>query len=213
MTSDPAILIDMLAHRSFMRLVLAVVSLQLVACGPSEPPRITYVLGEPAAGIEESEFLSGRPAIEVKQVLMPDYLDGSDIVIRRPGNVLQPSPTGRWAERLSLGTTRALADGLARRLPEFVVTTSAQDPPQPCQVLVNVDSFERNADQPVVLVAQWRILRGAARQALAGERVSLTESVTGSDDATLVAAMSRAVDDLAGRIAAGIHDLGPACVE
>ena len=213
MTIAPAALVAILARRSVMRLVLAVGARQLVACGPSEPPRVAYVLGTPVAGTEESESLSGRPVVEVKPVLMPDYLDVSDILIRRPGNILQPSPTGRWAERLSVGTTRALADGLTRRLPEFVVTTSAQTAPQSCQVLVNVDSFERYADQPVVLVAQWRVFRGAARQALAGERATVTASVAGSDDAALVAAMSRAVDDLAGRIAAGIHNLGPACVE
>jgi uncharacterized lipoprotein YmbA len=61
--------------------------------------------------------------VEVKPVLVPDYLNVSDILVRRGENALAPSPTGRWGERLSVGATRALAMGLVRRLPGLVVTS------------------------------------------------------------------------------------------
>lgn len=194
-----------------MILVLALGALGLCGCGPSAPPQTTYVLGTLAPPVERAEPVSGRPAIEVRPILMPDYLDGSDILVRGAGNVLRPSPTGRWGERLSVGTTRALADGLRKRLPDFAVTTSEPAVPQSCELLVDIDSFEQYVDQPVLLIAEWRVLGPASRKALAAERTSITQTVKGSGDAALVAAMSRALEDLADRIAPELQTLGPAC--
>ena len=192
-------------------LILALGALGLCSCGPAAPPQTTYVLGTPAPPVERTEPVSGRPTIEVRKVLMPDYLDGSDILVRGAGNVLRPSPTGRWGERLSVGTTRALADGLRKRLPDFVVTTSAPAAPVSCELLIDVDSFEQYVDQPVLLIAEWRVLGPASRKALAAERTSITQAVKGSGDAALVAAMSGALEDLADRIAPELQSLGPAC--
>lgn len=192
-------------------LILALGALGLCSCGPAAPPQTTYVLGTPAPPVERTEPVSGRLAIEVRKVLMPDYLDGSDILVRGAGNVLRPSTTGRWGERLSVGTTRALADGLRKRLPDFVVTTSAPAAPVSCELLIDVDSFEQYVDQPVLLIAEWRVLGPASRKALAAERTSITQAVKGSGDAALVAAMSRALEDLADRIAPELQSMGPAC--
>jgi uncharacterized protein len=184
---------------------LAAIGFVLAACAPAGPPPVTYVLGAPAAAREEVEPLTGRPAVEVAPVLVPDYLDVADILVRRAENVMAPLPTGRWGERLSVGATRAVAAGLARRLPEFIVTTTASAEPPAGQVLVDIETFEARADGTVVLVARWRVLEGDGREMLAGERVSLTEPVTGQADADMVAAMSRAVERLTDRVAAGIQ--------
>jgi len=192
-------------------LVLAAGALGLFGCGPSLPPRTIYVLGTPAPPVERIEPISARPVIEVKPVLMPDYLDGTDILVRGAGNVMQPSPSGRWGERLSLGATRALAEDLRERLPGYVVTTSAPTAPSSCQLLIDFDSFEQYVNQPVLLIAEWRVLSPASPETLAGERTSITEAVRGSGDSAVVAAMSQALEDLAGRIAAELQPLGPAC--
>lgn len=192
-------------------LVLAIGALGLCCCGPSAPPRTTYVLGTAAPPVERTEPVSGRPVVEVKRVAMPDYLDGSDILLREAGNVLRPSPTGRWGERLSVGTTRALAENLRERLPDFVITTSAPAVLSSCQLLIDFDSFEQYVDQPVLLIAEWRVLGPTSRQALAGKRTSITESARGSGDPAVVAAMSRALEHLASLIAAELKPLGHTC--
>ena len=110
----------------------ALLCLALAACGMGGPPPVTYVLGTPIVAAERVQPLAGRPVIEVKPVLVPDYLDVSDIMVRQAGNMVTPSPTGRWGERLSVGVTRALADGLAARLPGFVVTTTAPESSMAC---------------------------------------------------------------------------------
>jgi len=183
--------------RSSMALtIFCAAGLLLDACGPGAPPPVNYLIEAPTSASNEIEPLLGRSVIEVRPVLLPDYLDTSDILVRKPGNVVAANPNARWGERLSVGVTRALAGGLRHLLPEYVVATAA--PTQPaCQVLVDVETFERSDSGPVTLVAQWRVLGAQTGKSLAAERVSLTEPVTGAGDAEIVGAMSRAVQRLA----------------
>ena len=184
-------------------------ALALAACGTAAPPPVTYVLGTPAAGAERVEPLTGRPVVEVKPVLVPDYLDVSDILVRKAENTVASSPTGRWGERLSVGITRALAAGLVRRLPGLVVTTTAPAERPERQVLAEVEALEPRDGGSVNLVARWRVLDGAGRDTLAGERVSLVRPIAGSGDAAVVAAMTRAVEDFAERVATGVRRTTP----
>jgi uncharacterized lipoprotein YmbA len=115
--------------------------------------------------------------VEVKPVLVPDYLNVSDILVRRGESAVAPSPTGRWGERLSVGATWALAMGLVRRLPGLVITTTAPVERPARQVLVDFETFEARAGGTVVLISRWRVLDGAGRDTLAGECVSLAERV------------------------------------
>lgn len=172
------------------------------ACSLSGPAPAEYVLGAMPAATETTIPQAGLPVVAVDRVQLPDYLDTTDI-LERKSNQLVPSPTGRWGERLSLGMTRALTASLAARLPRLVVTETPLGRPTR-QILVDVAAFEPRPDHHVVLVARWTILDGATRQVLTAEQASLVESIGSEGDDAIVAAMSRAVDDLAGRIAAGI---------
>ncbi len=146
MTSDRA------ASPARRWMLLGAVGLALSACA-GRPP-VTYVLGAPGPEAETAEPLIGRPVIEVQRVLMPDYLDVTDILIRRPGNAMDPSATGRWGERLSAGFRRALADDLARALSGFAVTTQQPADAPFRQVLTEVETFEPRPDGRVVLSAR-----------------------------------------------------------
>lgn len=192
------------------RMALLGAVLALTGCGTAGPPPVTYVLGASAPHATGAESLLGRPVVEVKPVLLPDYLDTADILIRRGQHVVAPSPTGRWGERLSAGMTRALAAALARRLPALVIVASPPVELPARQVQVDVAAFEPRADGAVGLVAQWRVLDGAGRETLTGERVSLDRPVPGLGDAAVVAAMSDAVEALAEHVAAGVERSAPA---
>lgn len=196
-------------RRGLTLAMLGATGLALAACGLSGPAPVAYVLGTPARDDERVRPLAGRPVVEVKPVLVPDYLDTSDIQLRREGNVVAPSTTGRWAERLSAGITRALAAELTRRLPNLVVATTVPAERPARQVLAEIQSFEPRSDGVVVLVGRWRVLDGAARDTLAGESVSLTAPLAGQGDAEVVAAMTRLVEELAGRIAEGVRRITP----
>ena len=135
---------------------------------------------------------------------VPDYLDTTDLLVRHGGQVV-PSQTGRWGERLSVGVTRAIAAALATWLPRMAVTATPAVERPARQVLVDVEAFEARADGEVVLVARWTITDGGARQTFTSERVSLAEPVVGAGDAGVVTAMTRVMERLAGRVAAGLE--------
>jgi len=75
--------------REFRHIRASAVALLLAApmagCGPSDPPRTAYVLdtGLPARAAQSSDL--GKPVVEVRQALLPDYLDTTDIVTRMGG--------------------------------------------------------------------------------------------------------------------------------
>lgn len=190
---------------------IALASLALVACGTVDPPPAIYVLGSPGTGEGKVESLLGRPVLEVKPIRLPDYLDVTDILVKRPGNVLEASRTGRWAERLSAGVTRAFAAGLERRLSGIAVTTSNPMERPSCQTTVDIQRFERSVEGPVVFVAQWWLLRSESNVTLIGERLNLVEPAATESDATVVAAMSRAIDMFAEQAASSISRVATAC--
>jgi len=180
----------------------------LAACSLPGPAPAEYVLGALPSAKPTALSQTRMPVVEVKRVTVPDYLDTTDIV-ERSGNQLIPSSTGRWGERLSLGMTRALIAALSVRLPGFVVTASPVTRPAH-QILVDVAAFEVMPDRQVVFVARWTVLGDPSPQVQEAEQTSLVEKVSGDGDGAIVAAMSKAVDDLAGQLAAEIkRDLPP----
>ena len=182
--------------------------LGLAACSLPGPAPAVYVLGPLPSAKPTVLSQTGMPVVEVKRVQVPDYLDTTDIV-ERSGNQLIPSSTGRWGERLSLGMTRALIAALSARLPGVVVTASPVTRPSR-QILVDAVAFEVTPDHQVLFVARWTVLGTASPQVHGAEQTSLVEKVSGDGDGAIVAAMSKAVDDLAGRLAAEIErDLRP----
>ena len=134
---------------------------------------------------------------------LPDYLDTRDLLVRK-GSRLIPSTTGQWAERLSVGMTRALALSLGNQLPNVALFTT--DPVQrPArQVLVDVTSFEARAEQEVVLAARWTLTDGPGRNSLVSQDAVLVEPTGSTTDDAVVSAMNRAVEALASQIAGSI---------
>lgn len=176
----------------------------LAACTLGEPPPTLYVLGVPTAPITRTVSEMGLPVVQVLPVEVPDYLDTTDLLTRN-GSELISSTTGRWGERLSVGVTRDLIAMLAVRLPDLAVTTTAPIDRPARQVLVDIDTYEARADHEVVLVAHWTITDGKRETALDVQQVSVAVLVQSNDDASIVAAMSSALGDIAGQIAARIE--------
>lgn len=174
----------------------------LTGCGLGGAPVKLYVLGDAAVPVAATAAVVGRPALELRTVQMPDYLDNQDILIRGAANEVVASPTGRWAERLSVGVTRALAADLTTRLPGYVILSA---PPAfgatPQQIHIDFDAFDARADGRVYLSARWSITAPGG-DVLAAARVALVEPTQGQADIAVAAAMSRILHRLADAIAA-----------
>jgi uncharacterized lipoprotein YmbA len=175
----------------------------------SGPPLHTYVLTPPLGlGPLAASPASSEDRILVRGVLVPDYLDTTDILLRHGGNEVEVSATGRWSERLSQGLTRALATDLQKRLPAHTVVFDRSSPAQR-QVLINVNALDLWRDGRCALAATWTIVDHDASRAVATGSGTFYSSPIGTTtevgDARLVDAMTRTVDELADAIALKIQ--------
>jgi uncharacterized lipoprotein YmbA len=189
---------------------VGVAMLGLAACNLAGRPATEYVLGTITSAKEVRVPQTGLPIVEIKRVQLPDYLDTTEI-LERSGNRLIPSPTARWGERMSVGMSQALSASLAARLPRMFVTASPTIEHPVRNVFVDVAAFETRGRQ-VILVTHWVVTNGATRQTLVAQQTTLVETIAGTDDGAVVAAMSDAVEGLADQIAAGIEGFKPAGV-
>jgi uncharacterized lipoprotein YmbA len=137
-------------------------------------------------------------------VLVPDYLDTTEILLRDGRHEIKVDATGRWGERLSEGLTQALAADLAARLPPDSVVLDASSK-APRQLLINVEALDLWPDGHCVIAADWSIVeRGAKTAAITGSGTFDTPAVTGVSsvgDANLVDAIAHTVAQLADAIA------------
>lgn len=187
-----------------MRLMMLAAVIAINAgCLSHREYRHIYSLDGATEAPTQSEAVAEGPVIQLQRVLIPDYLDTNDIVLRVGMHELHESATGRFGERLSLGITYALRSDLASRLPLYSVTLaqSAEKPAR--QILVNVDAFDVWPTGRCVLVADWTILDASRRTLLAGGRGTFTTAGIGANpgDGAIVTAMADAVRQLADRIA------------
>jgi uncharacterized protein len=152
-----------------------------------------------------------RPVMQLQRVLIPDYLDTPDILLRVGAHEIHESATGRFGERLSLGITHALRSDLASGLPLYtiVLAQSAERPAR--QILVNVDAFDVWPTGRCVLVADWTILDADRKALLSADRGTFTTAAAGVNpgDGAIVTAMTDAVRQLADRIASTAEALPP----
>jgi uncharacterized lipoprotein YmbA len=148
----------------------------------------------------------------VRRVLVPDYLDTTDILMRVGRNEVKASATARWGERLSQGITHAVAADLVARMPSDAIETEMAGTTRR-QLWINVNTLELWPDGRCAMVASWTLVDRGAPQALASGGGMFDSSPQGStmgvDDAQLVDAVSHTVDELANAIALNIRQGAP----
>ncbi len=181
------------------RVAAAAALLMLWGCGSYPLPKI-YVLGEPGPPTAGTEGPRTLPVIELGTVRVPDELDSTDIVRHVGANQLVPSRTGRWGTRLSLGITEDLVADLSRRLPGLTIEVPGRHEPSR-RLLVTIERFEIAPDGRCALTASWRLAGPGGKPAAAGEAGTFIQTAASGTDAAAAAAMTEAIDELAGQIA------------
>jgi uncharacterized lipoprotein YmbA len=212
-------------HRAMVRRLLGLTaSIGLAGCAVSDPTQF-YTLRQAAASSPTAESVertasasvsrsrvaaTGAVGIGVGPVLLPGYLDRSQIVIRTGADRVDLSMFHRWAEPLADGIARTLTEEIGARVPTDRIVTF----PWPgvvarvirYQVVVAVLRFDGRPGGDVTLDTRWRIL-GRDDDELAFRRSTIIEAATGSGYEPIVAAMARALGTLGREIAAEIRTL------
>jgi uncharacterized protein len=183
----------------------------VVGCAPNQPTRY-YTLStvsEPAAAPRSGQGL----VIGLGPLTLPQYLDRPGIVTRAGAHRMRLGDFSQWAEPLEPLLTRIMAEDLYALTGTKDVIPIPQRGDLPLDRVVEVDVARFDADEAgeVRLDARWRIYRGDGEALVASGRSLVAEQGAAAPDYdAIVAAMSRAVGQLSGEIAAAIATKAPA---
>jgi len=205
-------MIDLIAIYSFLnkqrRMILfALLSISLVACA-SSPPQAVYVLDIASPDEVGTKTIQDVPVLEIAHVVLPEYLDTTDIV-QRNGAQIVASPTGRWGDRLSIELTRSLAAYIASGVSNMTITMNALSQPSLYRLLVDVETFDVQSSNEVKLTARWTLLDKGAHKILAARKTVAIEKMQGTGDADIVGSMRRTIIILAKQITSEVAIIQP----
>jgi uncharacterized protein len=180
------------------RVTTVIVSMLLMTSCAS-PPLSLYTL-KPADAPAVTVPFSGRtPVIEIRRVVIPDYLDTQDILVRN-GNILQRSAHGRWASRLSIEVTRYLTGLLATRRPNALITDQLPVSTPNDRIFITISNLDVTSAGLATLEADWTIEPQNPTQSIRRQRVRITANGPVSTDQDVVILMQAVLTQLADAI-------------
>jgi uncharacterized protein len=147
--------------------------LSLYTLAPSDAPATTVPFGHPSA------------VIEIRRVVIPDYLDTQDILVRN-GNTLQRSSHGRWASRLSIEVTRYLTGLLAARRPNALITDQPPVAAPNDRIFITISNLDVTSAGLATLQANWTIVPHNPAQPIRAQRALFTATGPVSTDQDVV---------------------------
>lgn len=101
-----------------------------------------------------------KAALQFRRIDIPGYLDRNAIVTRAPNNVqVTLSDYHQWAESLSFGMRRVLAETMAPRLAENNISLEPFDAEEagPLQVFIQIFRFDGTLGGDTFLEARWTL--------------------------------------------------------
>ena len=176
----------------------------LTGCGVTKPSR--YYLLTPVEDHDAGVASTPAPVLGIGPVAFPAYLDRSEIVLRSGSNEINYASSHRWAAPLKTAFVHTLSENLSIMLPtdRTVIHPWPRSTQLDYQVIVNVTRFDAAADGMVILAAGWQLIRSADNTVIKSNKMSYTEAAGSTDYQAIVAAQSRAVEQLSQDIAATI---------
>ncbi|MCW5700728.1 MAG: membrane integrity-associated transporter subunit PqiC [Rhodospirillales bacterium] len=181
----------------------------IAACAVTAPSRF-YTLsgidtgGDPAATTAVKRDLT----VGLGPVVLPKYLDRSEIVRRTSAYEIALAEFDRWSESLETMVPRVMVVNLSAALKTDRVFIFPQQraPETDYHVEIEFFRFEPGSDGVVVLEAQWELYGGRDDTPLIVRKSAFRQPQTGTDYAATVDAMSRALASLCNELATTILD-------
>jgi uncharacterized protein len=194
------------------RTTVAVLALgaTLAGCAAGRPAHF-YTLAPaavPRASAETAATPGKAAPIGLGPVEMPAYLDRPEIVTREGDYQVKMAEFDRWAEPLQGMVAGLLADRLGKALQgrREVVELPSRGGVQPYfGVAVSIDRFDADETGRVTLDARWRVYQtGDGHTVFTGRKTITEQGAPPPDYPAVVAAVGRAVGDLAGAVAPAV---------
>jgi uncharacterized lipoprotein YmbA len=165
----------------------------------ASPALTIYTLGAPPAATGAPPLGQKATVIELRRVVVPDYLDSQDIVVRN-GDVLVRCAQGRWATRVSLEATYFLTSELARRYPDALVTNQQPIEPPNDRIFVTISRLDVTGAGVATMDADWQIVPRSATQPTRRGRAQVTANGPVATDQDVVTLTRDLLSQLADRI-------------
>jgi len=183
--------------------MLCLLAIVLAGCASARPTQF-YTLSPSASQTAATASYS----ISVGPVSVPAVVDRSQIVLQMGPNQVFISEFDRWAAPLKQDIARMVAENLASMLGAsqstvFPQLTTAE---VSYRVVIDILRFESVPDQAAILDARWTVSSRKNGRSVSN-RAKITEPVQGGGYAELVAAHSRALAGLSGKIAETIREI------
>ncbi len=166
-----------------------------------------YVLSATDAGGPAAD-VAGRPAVRIRPIDLASYLRSRPMAVRHGPNEIEFREFARWGEPLEQGIARVLREDLLAHHAASAVQIGALRPSEfqevPFELNIRVLAAEGDAGGAVNFEAVWQLVNTAdsASVVASGDFRSTSLRWTPRHEASLAAALSRAVDELAANIGA-----------
>lgn len=172
----------------------------LVGCGSTYPTFYTLSSEGPSP-------TGGGTAIGVGPVILAEYVNRSNLVVRTSSNKLEVAENHRWAGDLDHSISRVLSINLGRKLKTGNVCTYpwSRDSEVDYQVAMDIREFIAGDDGYAHLEASWRIYALPSRKMVASKTFVGKEPIATEDFEAMVAAQSKLLGRLSDDIAAAIR--------
>jgi uncharacterized protein len=189
----------------------------LSACFGSSPQSRFYSLNSLSSpeAVPRTTSVGQGVILAVGPVVIPDYLDRPEIMTRAGQNEMQVNEYRRWVEDLQSNLSRTIVENLSMLLPAerysvipWMPETQAKVPIK-YRVMVDVTRFDAAPGATVFLEADWSVY-GKDQEVLMMQKSSISQTISGTDFADVVAAMSKTIEALSRDIAAKVTDLDKA---
>ncbi len=186
----------------------------LALAGCAGTPESRYYLLEPGGAPVPGYSAPGRPdrLVHVDRVKIARYADRPELVTRVDRRRVTFTAFDVWAEPPQDVLTRALVDALGADLGygDVLVTPDGRDAPPAARLTVEVLRFDGDADGTMVLDARWALRAGPDERLVATGRERIVEPADQpADPVQRVAAIERAIGELARRLTAQVRAAAP----
>jgi uncharacterized lipoprotein YmbA len=171
------------------------------ACGSSPDPNY-YALSPSPEAQSTGPRASWAQLIKLRRPAIAGYLDRAEIVSRVSDHRLRVASGDSWGEPLGDMAGRVLSEDLSQRLRGSVVfmETSPISASPDAVVSVDIQRFDVGNDGAVTLRAEIAVERSSDHSVVGIRNIELHLRPSATDTASLVAAMSDLLAQLAGQI-------------
>lgn len=175
----------------------------LAGCGSSPKANFYTLAGDSAP----ATAAGATTIVTIAPVTVPEMVDRPQVVVRSRNNQVEINEYERWAGSLKSEISRALADNLARLVPNSSVYAYPQGAVLNAdyRVLVDIQRFDSVLNEAARVDAQWTVQ--AAKGAVRSGRSVVNEQTNGAGYEALVAAHGRAIARVSADIAAAVKSI------